>query len=342
MDLKLLEERKNNRGGLTYWRDGILIYKQCSKCKNIKSAEEFSNQKNTQDGKSSCCRECRNKIKRERYISKHGDEIQKYEDIEGLEKRVNQFGSVSYWKDDVKIRKQCTVCKQIKDMEEFSVDKREKDGRCIKCKECRKQYRKTNKEHIHQYWRQYYEINKEHRKEQHKQYRENNKEHLKEYIKERYEFIKKEQITKISSLLKEINPLIKKLNLPIYGTIYKIENTKTGRVYIGQTILPLKERYKGGIIKGWLKERKERIKQKYLDELKNEEDFKVAEFFKVGICQYHLDKLEAYYIDKYDSYNNGYNNMEGKYLSTDGLEEFKEMLNKYNLKYINGELKENG
>ena len=141
----------------------------------------------------------------------------------------------------------------------------------------------------------------------------------------------------ISSIVEQINPAFKQLNLPIYGYIYKFENIKTRRVYIGETINPLKERYKSNVIQGWIKERLKYDNQKFTEEL-IEEDFKVTEVLDVAFCQYHLDKLEAYYINKYDSYNNGYNNREGNYNTTDGLKEFNEILAKHNLKFVDGKL----
>jgi hypothetical protein len=118
------------------------------------------------------------------------------------------------------------------------------------------------------------------------------------------------------------------------------ENVKTRRVYIGQTIRPLKERYRGGIVRGWIKERLEYDKQKFKEEL-IEEDIVVTEVLDVAFCQYHLDKLEAYYIDKYDSYNNGYNNKEGNHNTNDGIEEFNRILLENNLEFIANKLVEN-
>ena len=104
--------------------------------------------------------------------------------------------------------------------------------------------------------------------------------------------------------------------------IYKITNIKTGHIYIGQTTNSLKRRYgTSDIIEGWIKDRKRKVEQKFLDELENEEDFTI-ETIDCGICQYHLDKLEVMHIKEYDSYNNGYNNNVGHHKTDDGLEEF--------------------
>ena len=63
------------------------------------------------------------------------------------------------------------------------------------------------------------------------------------------------------------------------------------------------------------------------------------EIIDVGICKWHLDKLEAYWIDFYNSFQDGYNNNSGYYKRDDGIEEFENILNKYGLECINGELR---
>ena len=125
--------------------------------------------------------------------------------------------------------------------------------------------------------------------------------------------------------------------MPVYGYIYKFENIKTGHVYIGQTIQPLDWRYGSNVIKSWIKERKENQNQKFLDEL-IEEDIKLIEMLDVACCEYHLDKLEAYYINKYDSCNNGYNNQPGNHNTDDGKGEFEQILAHNNLQFIDGKL----
>ena len=81
----------------------------------------------------------------------------------------------------------------------------------------------------------------------------------------------------------------------------------------------------------------DRNNQKFKEEL-IEEDIVVTEILDVAFCQYHLDKLESYYINKYDSCNNGYNNHLGNHNTTDGLDEFNEILKTYNLQYIDGKI----
>jgi vacuolar-type H+-ATPase subunit I/STV1 len=283
-----------------------------------------------------------------------------YEEFNGelLEKRVNKIGGISYWKDDKMVYKQCSKCKEIKSIEEYNGIKK-KDSSCkeclkvynIKTKEHRMEYKKQNKERDKEVRKKYYEKHKEELNKKSKIYRLNHKEEVANLWKEYYSKNKEElnahrreinpirskerrerYIKGIESILEQINPLFKELNLPIYGYIYKIENIKTGKVYIGQTVRPLNERYKVNIVEGWIKDRKTYSNQKFLEEL-IEEDFKVTDVLDVGFCKWHLDKIEAHYINEYNSCENGYNNCAGNYESNDGLEEFKQILNTYNLEF---------
>ena len=282
--------------------------------------------------------------------------------------------------------KVCTKCGVWKPLEEYHKDKRSKDGRRPKCKECAKkqskQHYQNNKEHCkeqhkqhyhnnkeyykkqHKQWyqnnkehrkeqmkqwkegnkeycKEYYQNNKEHYKEQKKQYYQNNKEHrkeqMKQYSKQHYQNNKENNLQYISSIVEQINPVFKQLNLPVYGYVYMFENIKTGHKYLGQTIQPISRRYKGGIVQGWIKDRKHYQNQKFKEEL-IEEDFIVTEILDVAFCQYHLDKLEAYWINYSDSYNNGYNNREGNHNTDDGIEEFNQILSTHNLEYKDGKI----
>ena len=302
--------------------------KICPKCKIWKPMEEFHKCKSKKDGRQSYCISCRSKAR----------------------KRITR--------DEIKEEKRkCTKCGQWKLLEEYHRNKACKGGRLSRCKECQKeygkQYRQNNKERLKESRKQYYQNNKEREKECNKQYRQKNKEHIseqqkqyrknnKEYINERTKQYlqrnKENNLQVVSNMIEQIKPIFKELNLPIYGYIYKFENIKTGHVYIGQTIRPLKRRYKNGIVKGWIRERKHYENQKFLDEL-IEDDFEVTDVLDVGICKYHLDKTETYWINHYNSYNNGYNNQPGNYNTDDGLEEFMEILEKYNLEFINDELR---
>lgn len=122
-------------------------------------------------------------------------------------------------------------------------------------------------------------------------------------------------------------------DLNVYGIIYKITNTINNKVYIGQTT---KERgfldrypHKGNGIERVYKyhKRNKDSNQGYNEHLFRAIEkygmdvFEVIEVFDYAYTQQELDEKEIYYINKFDSYNNGYNNTlgGGGKLGTTGL-----------------------
>lgn len=108
-----------------------------------------------------------------------------------------------------------------------------------------------------------------------------------------------------------------------YGIIYKIENTITHKIYIGQTTHPrgFNGRYdhKGiGIERVYkdLKSKRDRGTNVNLYLLRSIETcgfdaFIVDELFDTALTFEELNEKEAYYINKFDSYANGYNMTSG-------------------------------
>jgi DNA repair exonuclease SbcCD ATPase subunit len=325
MNIEQLEKRVNSRGAISYWEDGVLIGKKCTVCGKDKKMSEFSYTNKKKGTYKANCKECDKQYRKEN--ATHLKELAKQYYKDNIERKKK------YCKDNAKHRSE--------------INKRWREDN----KEYIKQYHKDNEEHRKEYYKQYRKENVEKIKERVKRYRENNKEKIREHDKQRYKENKERvserckqkykenkerNLQEISKMIEQINPMLKEL--PIYGYIYKFKNIKTGRVYIGQTIQALKERYnQTNIIKGWVKERKHYDNQKFLDEL-IEKDFELVEVLDVGICKYHLDKLETHYINYYDSCNNGYNNNAGYHDTNDGLEEFNRILSEHNLKFINGKL----
>lgn len=89
------------------------------------------------------------------------------------------------------------------------------------------------------------------------------------------------------------------------GTIYKIENLINHKVYIGQTIMNVKDRwYRHCEINGVSESEKAMpIKRAILKYGKENFSFEVIE----KVPKDSLDDREKYWIDKFDSYRNGYN-----------------------------------
>ena len=350
-------------GATVYYKDGVVVGRKCTECGKDKEISEFSFLNKRKGTYCAKCKECRRKEGKQYHQNNKKRILEKqrqyYENNKEciLEKHKQHYEN----------NKECILekhkqyynnnkehIKQYRETNKEHIKKQRKqhyenNKECIK--ERNKQWRENNKGQIKKYnkqWRennpnydkQYRENNKEKIAEYYRQYKETNKEKLIEYNKQYYETIKENNLQYISSLLEQINPMFKQLNLQVYGYVYMFENVKTGHVYIGQTINPLKERYRNSnIVQGWVEERLKYDTQKFKGEL-IKEDIVVTEVLDVAFCQYHLDKLEAYYIDKYDSYNNGYNNYAGNHNTNDGLEEFNKILSQYNIEFIDGEIKE--
>ena len=107
------------------------------------------------------------------------------------------------------ILKTCSKCKERKPYSEFHKNKSKKDGLNFYCKKCKNQQ-----------YKQYYKENPEKERQRQKQYRKENPEKKRQYQKENAE--------KISQQKKQYYK-----NLP--AAVYKIQNTETGQVYIGQS-----------------------------------------------------------------------------------------------------------
>ena len=306
-------EVRVNKINTTYWKDNVLVGKKCTECGAVKSISEFYIHSSTR-------KECKKILQKEQRAAE-----KRYINEDGLEVEVNKrYGTITYWKEGTIVGRRCNKCGEDKEISQFRFDKNKKcySGICKSCyNEYNRQYKKENIESIRINLRKYRKENPEKTKEI----------ELRNSRKRKNTFIKK-----ITDTLHQLEPIFKELNIKAYGYIYKITGPNN-RCYIGQTTHSLNERYKRGIVKGWIKERRNRTNQKYLEDLENENNF-IVDIIDYGICQYHLDKLEAHYINKYDSYNNGYNNNSGHYKSDDGLEEFQQILSTHNLEYKDGKI----
>lgn len=108
-----------------------------------------------------------------------------------------------------------------------------------------------------------------------------------------------------------------------YGIIYKIENTITHKIYIGQTTHPRgfngRYDYKGSGIERVYKDHTSKRDRgesynKYLLRSIGKcgfDAFEVDEVFDVASTFEELNEKESYYIAKFDSYKNGYNMTSG-------------------------------
>ena len=104
--------------------------------------------------------------------------------------------------------------------------------------------------------------------------------------------------------IKTITPEVK---TEVYGIIYVVFNLYSRRHYIGQTTRTFDDRYPNG----WLEAH---IHKKEVQEDLNKygkDSFGIVKIYDIAYNKEHLDLLEAHYIDKFNSYNNGYNNTRG-------------------------------
>ena len=332
------EIRKKRKGNITYWENGVMVGKRCTKCGKDKEIDKFYLKDNGKR-RSSHCDECCYLAGKKRRDKK--DKVRRnFINDDGIEVNINGKGAISYFKNGEMIGRRCIKCNKDKEIDDFKFRNKKKGIYNSVCKECSnlrdKEWRENNIEKIRENDRKRYKEKKEYSKEYSKKWREKNKEKVRERKRNWKCTIKKKNIQIITDMLRQINPILKEIDIKAYGCIYKITGLNNHN-YIGQTTHSLSFRYHGDVIKWWIRERKAKQNQKFLEELQNEENFTI-EIIDIGICQYHLNKLESYYIDKYDSYNNGYNNNLGHYKSDDGLEEFNQILSTHNLEYKDGKI----
>lgn len=319
------EVRKNRNGSISYWKDDVLIGQRCTKCGEDKEIHEFYFKNKKEGIRKTCCKECESS----------GVKNWRNNNLETARKRGRDYARK--WGENnperIKEIRRNSSKKWRKNNPETAKERirRWRENNSEREKESIKKWRIINAEKIKEQRRKWKENNPQYHKIYFKTHYNENKEHYQELGKKNREKRKEANITEITNMLHKVNPLIKKTNINAYGIIYKITHIN-GKCYIGQTIHPLKVRYRKEIIKKWIEEKTER------KELK-EEDLTI-EVIDYGICKYHLDKLEVFYINKYDSYKNGYNNNAGHYNTNDGLEEFEQILKENNLKFIDNELVE--
>ena len=315
-----------------YDEEGNLISKECNICHKVKPVSEFSKNKSKIDRLQLKCKECSKqysknnkdvlKEKSKQYRENNKDRINKQrKQYRENNKDMLREKSKQYYEDNKEKRKQY--------QKQYAKDNAEH------IKEYKKEYAIKNKNKIREYKREHYEKNINKKKEYDKKYREDNKEKLleqkrqyyednKEYLNEQNKQRRLERIQKTLQQIKtelETNP--EKYNYiegkNIYGIIYLVHNIKSDKYYVGQSINSFDIRYPSG----WLYEHGYKNTVKKDLEIYGENSFKYIKLFKVAHSQYELDKLEAYYIDKYDSYKNGYNENRGYIFTNRGKEEIK-------------------
>lgn len=260
---------------------GQLIEKECRKCGQIKSINEFNKNKAQKDGYCHTCRTCSNNY--DLIENKGTRERRQWHNIK------NELYRLYDDKSNL-IMKECGKCHEIKFVNEFHKDKYDKDGYKHNCKICackeKALYRKNNLEKEREKDRKHSKI-----------YREKI---LNQYMLEVYE-----KYTKIHYPNKGIQ----------YGVIYGVCNIITGRWYIGQTVTNFKFRYKSNFFKQFMVERGENNinKQIFQSDLERfgTESFEFIEILDVAFSNEELNEKEIFYINKYKANTEGYNTQRG-------------------------------
>jgi hypothetical protein len=131
--------------------------KKCTKCEQVKSLDEFPNNKNRRDGKDSRCKSCKNRY----------NEIKRSKNPLCFNMILYSFNPIFSFVSTN--QKKCTKCKVVKNLDKFTGAKNTKSGKHSSCKSCAIKYVIKNKDKMDLY--------KEKRKHKKKLYREKNKEH---------------------------------------------------------------------------------------------------------------------------------------------------------------------
>ena len=280
------ERERQKKSIRVYDSDGNLISLECCKCHKVKVVSEFSKHKNKKDGVDTICKDCRKE-----YYKQNTDKIKEY--------------NAEYYKQNAdKIKEQnAEYYKQNADKKKEYQSEYNKQN-ADKIKEKNAEYYKQNTDKIKEYNAEYYKQNADKIAE----YRKQNADKIKEYDKERYDSKVKQALAEIKAYV-EIDPQKYDYNPneEIYGIIYLVHNVKSDKYYVGQTINSFDIRYQSG----WLYTHSYKDTVKADLELYGEDSFEYVKIFKVAHTQQDLDKLEAYYIDYFNSYDNGYNETRG-------------------------------
>ena len=284
-----------------YDGEGNLISMECGKCHEIKKVSEFYKSKSAKDGVNTTCKECNDKRCAE-YYKQNVDKI-KEQQTEYRKQNADKIKEqqVEYYKQNVdKIKEQkAEYYKQNAD----------------KKKEYNSEYYKQNADKIKEQRAEYYKQNADKIKERKAEYRKQNADKIKEYDTERYNSKVKQALVGIKEYVeKEPQRFNYNPSEEIYGVIYLVYNAYSQHYYVGQTTIGFDNRYKNG----WLNEHSYKDTVKEDLEKYGEDSFEYTKIFKVAHNQEELDKLEAYYIKYFDSYENGYNETRGNIFTERG------------------------
>lgn len=271
-----------------YDNENNLISRECSCCHEVKSIEYFNKRSQDKDGYDSICIQCKSE-KRKQHRKDNLQEVREKEKVyrDRHKDKIREASKIYRLKNKDKLR------------------------------EASKEQYKQNKDKKLNYQKEYYRQNINKVLDYHKQYYEQNFESMNEQKKQK----RSQQIEEALQQIKaEVEKEPEKYNYTegkeIYGIIYLVHNIESNKYYVGQTTIGFDNRYPSG----WLYRHKNKDTVKHDLKLYGKNSFEYIKIFKVAYSQYELDKLETYYINYYNSYENGYNENRGNIFTDRGKE----------------------
>lgn len=298
-----------------YDEEGQLIKLECSNCGEIKTVDNFykRNSNKSKDGVNPKCKKCICE-KQRKYQSEHKEERAEY--------------NRKYYKDNIEILHE--YCRQYRENNKEKLRENNKKYYEENKEEIMKQhteYRYRNSDKVKKWHKNYREKYKDELLEKGRLYQNNNREKVRESNRKYYhENLEKEcerkhkSYEKISKQeMERIYDNFTKNNYPNndiqYGIIYGVHCKGSDRWYIGQTIRSFNLRYNGNFFKNKFCCLSDENKKGQLlhDDIEKygQENFEIFEVLDVAFSEKELDEKEAYYIDYYKAYDEGYNSNRG-------------------------------
>ena len=268
-----------------YDENGNLVKLECCKCGEIKTVDNFNKNKSKKDGVYNICKECRKEYNKNNREKEYERQRRYYENNKDRERKKRR----QYYENN---------------QEKESKRKRQRyENNKEKVLGINRRWRENNKEKLFEINRQYRENNKEKISKTNRQYRENKaqREIMKIY----------ENVTKQRYPHEGIQ----------YGVIYGVYCRASKKWYIGQTTTSFNIRYSGDFFNHKIIELSEdSFKGQLLaDDIEKygQENFEIFEVLDVAFSERELDEKEAYYIDLYKAYDEGYNSTRGNIFKHD-------------------------
>lgn len=296
-----------------YDEKGNVVRKECSICGEIKSVDCFIKNKGNKDGYGGRCKQC-NDVYNHQYRENHKDEIHaKRKQWEENNKDILKIKRHEYYENNKE-----TIMKQHTEYRHMNLEivrkwsKAYRENHKEELLEKGRLYQENNREKVRESNRKYYHRNKEKESERKHLFYENNK----DKVLERCTNYRNGNVNKELQRIYE-NVTMKRYpdNGIQYGVIYGVYCKTTDRWYIGQTTKTFKLRYLGNFFRYKFNDLSEDSEKGQLlkDDIEKygQESFEIFEVIDVAFSEKELDEKEAYYIDYYNAYEEGYNTNRG-------------------------------